>query len=349
MKFLISLLLVINIIGCHQRDLDADFADYFSLINRTKDKSFIISAKHELENIVQELEHEQSIHLSDFQFLLNLYRAAEISWSVDNPKRMKRLIRMGMHPAHNTAMLKQYQRAAQPQYFSEKVHMTALYSALDLSQKFEFSASGKKYYFADLMRKWSEQKRVHTRAEMAQKIAKGLEEGVCRGVAIRANQLFCEDSTRTAQSIIDSINTEYDQTLLFQIQGNIAARLARKGERELGEAYMKSLEEGAVFHLSIPGFWLKYRVREFMDKIVSAVLLRKKDFSARVSFRGNKTGHAVAIQILKASEFRIIDNNVGVLSYNTKEEFLDAFATYRLPYYIGQSVPVMKLYGDFCP
>ena len=75
----------------------------------------------------------------------------------------------------------------------------------------------------------------------------------------------------------------------------------------------------------LEGFKLRSEVRRFMAELLNNQLSEDQDFVARVSFSGDKAGHAISIQVLNGQEYRIIDNNIGVLSFDTKQEFLRGF------------------------
>ena len=153
------------------------------MLNTTTDKTLIARSREEVEQIYKALEQENSEHLSDFAYLLNSYRAVEIAEIADNPEKIKRNIRAGLHPISNDKLLEKYQKAKKPEHFSSWniSHMDALKLAWE-----KLKVPKKSDFFSDLMFVWQKTGTLKTMAEK-------LEEGMCFGVTMRANKLVCKD------------------------------------------------------------------------------------------------------------------------------------------------------------
>jgi len=352
-KNFIIILCLFLLTGCALTDnLDYKFAYYFQLLNTTKDKNLLSHARQEVEQIFLALEAQDSEHLPDYIYLLNAYRAAEVATVVHNAERMRALIRGGLHPANNTRFKKEYQKAKEPVAFSKDTqsHLSALGQAYINSKALVFSHDNRNYNFSELIDAWVKLKKVNDLRGALIKFAYNLEGGMCFGVSTLANNFVCQDPNIKPQKIIDKLNKHFDDVISEQIQHSISVKLFNKNKLEVADAYIKHYSSGQGEHV-LSGFVLRSEVKLFMAKLLKEQINegRGRSFVARVSFSGDKSGHAVAIQMLRdGQEYRLIDNNIGVLSFSTLEEFLEAFANYRLSYYGGSSRPVMWVFWKFC-
>ena len=349
-KIYVFLLLVLT--GCDFRgDLESQFAGYFRLLNTSEDIEEIHEARQDLEDIVVALKQENNIHLQDFGHLLNLYRSFEIAHTQKNPEKTRRIIRIALHPANNGSLLEKYQKAESLPGFNPilRQHQKALKRALNICENTEISHNNKTYSFNDIIKKWSELKKFNNSQDQLAKISQKLKLGYCFGLAHSVNNFVCKNKLLDPVELSKTMLLNLDKILAPQIQLNIASKVRRKNKDTDAESYfIADLKQGSI-NSKLIGFKLREDVIFFIDNYLKKSLRQNKDFVAEVFFGGNKTGHAVAIQVLNnQKEFRIIDNNIGVLSFGTKREFLETFAYYRSAYYENQARTYLEIFGRYC-
>lgn len=337
--------------GCvNTNNLDHKFAYYFHLLNTSKDHNEIRIARQDLEHLYFALEAEESIHKADFKYLLNSYRAAEIAETLENPQLIQKLIRAGLHPSNNVEFIEKYQKAQRPENFSSinSDHISALVAAYSGSKKMTFSRREQVYNFGDLINAWKDLKKFPDETKAVINLMKNLEGGLCFGVTTLANKLICKDPSLSPEKTIEKINKNFALVIAWQIQQNIAVKLKRKTASEAAGVFIKNYSSEPIKEY-FEGFRLGSEVKLFMAKLLKKRVKKGRDFVARVSFSVGNSGHAVAIQMLEGGkEYRLIDNNIGVLSFSTLEDFLEAFACYRLAYYNGAAMPIMSVLGNYC-
>jgi hypothetical protein len=319
-----------------QKSLENLFPYYFQKLNSGKKLSNekLHKKQEELEDIYNILKYQESEHKEDFRQLLYLYMAASVIRDANNPKFTKAYLRSKMHPATNNEFAA-YQRAFPPRFFEPKKHMSLLKEVFETQKDDEL--------FGDFIREWQHHKNRSNNDALIN-LSKGLEKGLCRGLAEQANRLMCENPAFSAQEIINGINNNFKQTLISQVRHRIIGKLNKYEFQKAHDFIKNENDAAAVLH----GFKLRSDVKSFIGNLLEKAIREKKNFYARASFMGQKIGHAIAIQVIEGKEFRIIDNNVGALVFNTPEEFLDAFARYRFAYYYRQHNPVLVVVADYC-
>jgi hypothetical protein len=333
--------------GCVSTDnLENKFAYYFYMLNSGKDQENIRNNIYDVEKLFFALEAENNIHKNDFKHLLSLYHASEIIEFVDNPTLVTYLLRIGLHPLSNTKLMEKYQKAQKPDFFSvdDQKHILALTSALKSSRNLLFSDAERKYNFGEIIDAWSKLKQIPDDKHLILKLAKDLEKGMCFGVVNIANELVRGTPNISPAKIIEGINKKFEHVIAWQLQQNIAVKLYRKTKSKSADIFIDSYNNAGIKG-QLPGFKLTSEVKRFMADLIQEQMRKKQDFVARVSFSIDKSGHAVAIQVLRGGEeYRLIDNNIGVLSFSTLEEFLEIFARYRLTYYAKATTPLMRVF-----
>lgn len=159
---------------------------------------------------------------------------------------------------------------------------------------------------------------------------------------------MCKDHTQSPGDLMQKINSNLAFSFKRQICYNIINKLINATNSHDAKTYMSDVQEKYNFKARVLGLRLSADIKSYMRNFLREPLTQGGYFRARVSFRGSKFCHALAIQILDKKEFRIIENNSGVLIFDTEEEFLEAFVFYRRYYYYKNKHASMLIFGDYC-